>query len=203
VDRVLTKKGAVVELAIVTVGVLIALSFDGVRGWLDDRSRVAEARVNLTSELRDNNAAVENLLKTMADRRMELDHLREIAQLVRDGKPVSGEATLNFNIPTLTSASRSTAEITGAFALMDYGEVTPYTHVYSMQQKFERLLDEWMTKLQPVLSRVSLIDNPKPQALEVDLWLRDIGTLQTHVFFVGEYGQQLATAYRKLLAGER
>jgi hypothetical protein len=203
VDRVLTKKGAVVELAIVTVGVLIALSFDGVRGWMRERSLVAEARANLASELRDNRTAVEKLLETMPARKKELDRLAGISQLLRDGKPVQGEASLDFGIPTLTSASRSTAEITGAFGLMDYSQVTPYAHVYDMQQKFERLLDEWLTKLQPVISRVSLIEDPKPQATEVASWQRDIETLETHVFFVEEYARQLAAAYARVLAEER
>jgi hypothetical protein len=203
VDRVLTKKGAVVELAIVTAGVLIALSFDGVRGLMNDRSRVAEARINLAREIRDNKVSVENLLKTMPDRKKELERFREIGLVLRSGKPVQGEAGLDFGIPTLTSASRSTAEITGAFGLMDYGQVTPYAHVYSMQEKFERLLDEWLTKLQPVLTGVRLIEEPSPQAAKVDLWLRDIDTLETHVFFVGEYAQQLAAAYGKVLADER
>jgi hypothetical protein len=202
-DRVLTKKGAVVELAIVTVGVLIALSFDGVRGTLNDRSRVAEARANLASELRDNKTAIENLLETMPARKKELDRLREIARLLRDGKPVQGEAGLNFHVPTLTAASRSTAEITGAFGLMDYSEVTPYAHVYDMQQKFELLLDGWLTKLQPVLMRVPLIEEPKAQTAELDVWLHDIDTLETHLFFVEEYARQLADDYGKVLAREQ
>jgi hypothetical protein len=51
---VLTLKQAAVHLAIVTAGVLIALSFEGILEWSHHRSLVREAEANLTTELQVN-----------------------------------------------------------------------------------------------------------------------------------------------------
>jgi hypothetical protein len=60
VDRVLTRKGAVVELAIVTAGVLIALSFDGARppraaidAWIEVISRL-DSQIYLLDKFAEN-----------------------------------------------------------------------------------------------------------------------------------------------------
>jgi hypothetical protein len=50
----LTVREALVHLAIVTAGILIALSFDGMLKWRDHRSLVADTRERLESEIRSN-----------------------------------------------------------------------------------------------------------------------------------------------------
>ena len=78
-ESVLTKKGALVELMIVTVGVLIALSFDGARVWMREQSLVEDARANLTRELQANRTAVERFRTTIAERHKELTAMRQAA----------------------------------------------------------------------------------------------------------------------------
>jgi hypothetical protein len=199
-DRVLTKKGAVVELAIVTIGVLIALSFDGVRSWMRERSLVEQARSNLATELRANRVAVDGFIKTIPTREQELGHLRDIALTLLDGKPVSGSAELRIELPETSAAAYSSAQLTGAFGSMDYGEVSDYATVYGFQANVQELQKEILGQVQIVLSRTWLIDAPKPPSQEVELWRRDIDVLLARLFFLKQFAEQLSDAYVKVLA---
>jgi hypothetical protein len=199
-ERVLTKKGAIVELAIVTVGVLIALSFDGVRGWIRERSLIEEARTNLATELRGNRAAVEGFLKTIPTREQELDRLREIALAFLAGQPVSGSAALRIELPELGSAAYASAQLTGAFGSMDYGEVSDYATIYGFQSNVQELQRSLVKQVTIVLSRTWLIDEPKPSPQEVEFWRRDIDVLRSEIFFLKQFTEQLRDAYAKVLA---
>ena len=57
--KVLSLSGALVEVALITIGVLIALSFDSLSAWRSNRALVREARANLLNEIRDNRAELE------------------------------------------------------------------------------------------------------------------------------------------------
>lgn len=195
-ERVLTKKGAVVELAIVTVGVLIALSFDGARGWMRERSLVDEARANLATELRRNKTAVDRFLTTIPEREKELDTVQTIAEGLIAGRPVTiKHAALGFVLADISSAARTTAEITGAFSLMSYEEVGRYAAIYDHQARFGRMQDDFIARLTPVLSRVWLIESSAPPRAEAELWLRDIYSLGAHLLFVKQLGEQLSRGY--------
>ena len=47
-------KDALVHVGLITIGVLIALSFESISTWREHRALVREARENLASELSDN-----------------------------------------------------------------------------------------------------------------------------------------------------
>jgi hypothetical protein len=113
-----------VELLIVTTGILVALSVDGARRWIADRALLAEARSNLTTEIRENKQEVESFLKDIGRQRDRIVASREVLQLFIDGKKPKGvELSLGFNFPSISDTSRRTAQVTGAFALMSYAEV--------------------------------------------------------------------------------
>jgi hypothetical protein len=201
-DRVLTRKGAVVELAIVTVGVLIALSFDGVRGWMRERSLVDAARANLTTELGANKKAVEGFLKTIAARQQELDTVRGIGQTLMAGQPITlKEAALNFGFSDINTAAYSTAQLTGAFGLMDYEDVREYAATYALQARFADMQIDAVEMLRDVLSRTWVIEDEKPPLREVELWLQDINRLDAHLLFLGQFGSQLVEGYDNVLTG--
>jgi hypothetical protein len=71
---VLTWKQAAVHLAIVTAGVLIALSFEGVLESSHQRSLVREAKANLATELQANKNELERYMGKVAPMRDKLLH---------------------------------------------------------------------------------------------------------------------------------
>jgi hypothetical protein len=55
------------HLLIVTVGILIALSLEGLVEWRHHRALVEEARANIASEVRENQKGLDGLLKSIPD----------------------------------------------------------------------------------------------------------------------------------------
>ena len=78
---VLTLKQAAVHLAIVTAGVLIALSFEGVLQWSHHRALVREAKANLTTELQTNKKGLERFIGKIGPMRDKLFHAIDVVNL--------------------------------------------------------------------------------------------------------------------------
>jgi uncharacterized protein (DUF3084 family) len=83
---ILTVKEAAVHLAIVTAGILIALSLEGLREWREHRSLVNEARANLLSEIRDNRKEVAAAVGALEQVKTDLANASEVAQQVAEEK---------------------------------------------------------------------------------------------------------------------
>lgn len=154
---ILTIKEAVVHLSIVTAGILIALSLEGLVEWRHHRSLVAEARANLTSEITANRKRADELLRELPEMRQRLQHGLDVLKTVtaRDADAAAalfrldkGGIVYSYDLAELRVASRTTAEVTGAFGLMDYGEVREYAGVYDRQNLFDRTQEEaWKSAL--------------------------------------------------------
>jgi hypothetical protein len=200
-ERVLTRKGAIVELAIVTAGVLIALSFDGARGWMRERSLVEAARTNLTTELRANKTGIERFVATIPTRRQELATVRSIAEALLSGQPnPHRQATLEFQFADMASAAHSTAQLTGAFGLMEFEDVSTYAAIYDFQSRVAKSQNETLALLTRAISRVWIMDHAKPPLRDVELWLQDINALDAQLLLLEQFSAQLITGYEKVLA---
>ena len=160
---------AVVHLSLITVGVLIALSFEGIATWREHRALVREARANLASEIRDNLKELKNRLASIPKERQNLERADEAVRTVMAHKELKGEISLNFVTAELRDASRATAQITGAFALMDYDEVQKYASVYNLQAFYTHVRDTAFENLTKALGFTSLLAQPAsatPRELE-------------------------------------
>src|SRR6267154_938865 len=156
---ILTIKEAIVHLTIVTAGILIALSLEGLLEWRHHRALVAEARANLTSEITANRKRAGELIHELPEMRARLQHGLEVLKAFsashRNRDAVSGLFQLapggivyQYDLAELRAASRTTADVTGAFGLMDYGEVREYAGVYDRQDLFNKTQDEaWRSGL--------------------------------------------------------
>ncbi len=149
---VLTLKDGLIQLGLITVGILIALSLEGALERSHNRALVTEARHNLQSEIRNNQADVQVILKGLDAtlprflRAIEVvgnlsapENAKEAAELFQ----LSGERSLlsSYAAGSLNTASRTTAEISGAFAFMDYDEIRKYAEIYDAQALFSRAQD--------------------------------------------------------------
>jgi hypothetical protein len=125
------------ELFTVTLGVLIALSLDGLKGWLEDRRLVTTARVAIERELSDNLEEV-RIAAATADQRMEklTVALRLANDLIESETSTVTRVDLGFELAEVSSASFDTAGRNGALALMRYEEARTYSRIYQSQQRF-------------------------------------------------------------------
>ena len=127
------------QLTIITAGVLIALALDGAVAWLEHRKLVREATTNLRNEMAENVREVEGLFVNIVKERQNLEHADELAQMLLDQKKIENlTLELEFHGAELKDASRTTAEVTGAFGHMEYAEVERFAAVYGLQTAFNR-----------------------------------------------------------------
>ena len=194
-----------VHLALITVGVLIALSFEGVANWREHRALVREARLNLTNELRDNVKELSNRLQKLPEEKQNLEHALDVAQRLADRKKFeqlkgSMSVQLGFTTADLRSASRTTAEVTGAFGLMDYDEVKKYATVYGHQDLYMRFSSDAMQNLSRTLATVGIFEHPESaSAREFEDCKAQIRLALAGLITEEQLGQSLLKEYQSVL----
>jgi len=125
------------QLTTITIGVLIALSFDAVLRWSSDRSLVAEARATIALEIADNRRELDAHLASYDERVARIDDgLKLLAELEVGVEPTIHEVTLGMDLPSLNDTGWQTAGRTGAMGLMEYTEVQELAETYALQALF-------------------------------------------------------------------
>src|SRR3954447_18680438 len=76
------------HLAIITVGVCIALALEGIVSWADHRLLVREATANVIAELRTNRKELDSLFASLEQEKAQLEHADEVADLLLAHKPL-------------------------------------------------------------------------------------------------------------------
>jgi len=130
-------KDFLLQLLTITVGILIALTLDGLLGWIHDHRLVHEAEANLTTEVRENQAALSKGMQGLRTSEQQLTGMLALVhQLQQNRATPLKNATFSWTLTELHGTSWSTAGATGAIAHMEYAEVKRYTRVYDLQQQF-------------------------------------------------------------------
>jgi|SRR3954447_13269811 len=191
-----------VHLAIITIGVLIALSLEGCTEWMHHRSLVREARANIANELRDNKGEIDRQIAGISKMGNELNVALDVIEDLRaHGKTDAKSFSLTYQAAQLSTASRSTAEATGALGYMDYAEVKRYATVYDLQDQFvrqqERLFEDWV----PVLNATHQKKLEDLTPAELDDWKRQTLTAISYVQVESGFATALSKAYERALQG--
>lgn len=131
-----TLKKAIFEVAIVAVGVLLALVVDQARQSITNRSLADEARTALHAEIKENRVRLATKLALVHD---------VYGRLQRD--PALGPSLVaqgsNFQIE-MTDAAWTMAMQTGALRFLEPDERQALAYVYTSQDIYNRLLAEEM-----------------------------------------------------------
>jgi len=191
------------HLALVTMGVLIALSFEGIGTWREHRALVREARANILSELSDNHNELENRLKGIVVEQKNIDETIAVAQRLLETKQLKGSVQLGFETADLRDASRRTAEITGAFALMEYDEVKKYAELYSHQELFMRTQADAMRDLARTMGVLNLLKYAdRASVRELEQWQMDLRAVLGDLTVEEGLGKKLLKDYEHVLEGK-
>jgi hypothetical protein len=148
-SRIKSIKEFCVHLLTVIIGILIALSLDGLVEHRHHRSLLREARANIAAEIRQNQARLQKGLAAAPDAKAELKKTIDAVEARRRGSRAPWpDFNWSFALYPLASTAWSSAAGTGALGFMDYPEVQLYTRVYLSQDQFlavqQRTLDRWM-----------------------------------------------------------
>jgi hypothetical protein len=195
-----SRSGVLLELGIVTAGVLIALSVDTVRVWRTHQSLAAEARATMLSEVAQNKKVLDEALASLgATQKTYVRALRDARAKLNGRRGDSGDFNMSVNMAPLSSAAYTTAELTGALGYMNYDDVRRFADVYDAQRRFQSLqdqiaIDEWQVGT-PVL--FGDLSGARPQELEA--WTRGLEQLLAKLLTLRGFGEGLRLAYGGIL----
>jgi hypothetical protein len=126
-----------VHLAIVTVGILIALGLEQAVEWYHHRELANEARETILSELRNNKTTLDRQLTNFP--RFRADAVKAfhfISDYKAHGKTnIQWTGAFYYSAP-LRTTSWSTAQTLGSLALMPYAEVEKFATLYRAQEDY-------------------------------------------------------------------
>jgi hypothetical protein len=198
---ILSGKHLFVQLATITMGILIALSLEGLTGWFHHRALVREARANIESEIADNKKELDGVLGKVPESEQNLKQaLGLVTDLLTRKTTNIHSLTLSYVIAGLNATSRSTAEATGALGYMDYTEVKKYAAVYELQQQFLRLQDRLLEIWIPLLNATQEGDPAQANERELLEWRERILTCLSYLQTEASLGKSLSGEYAKVLA---
>ena len=197
-------KEFLLQLLTITIGIVIALTLDGLLGWTHDRQLVLVAEANLTTEVRQNQTAIS---KGMQDLRTSEEQLKGmlalVHQLQQDRAIPLNNVTFNWTLTELHATSWNTAGATGAIAHMEYAEVKRYTRVYDLQQEFMTIQNGAFGSVVSVQGLSTLLQKNMKKVSDSELVEaeRVIGLALAHARAVESTAGTLNDEYTKLLQG--
>jgi hypothetical protein len=200
---ILTFKEAIVHLSIVTVGILIALSLEGLVEYVHHRTVVREAREIMKSEIEANQ---KDLNLTMARIALQTEGLvkgiRIFSAMARGEKPkIEGlRWMLNYRTAELHSVGHSTAELMGAFAYMDYREVSRYAAIYDSQDRFVRGQSAALTEGISAFAWTEERDIPTAAPADLVAFVERLRQTLAAMTLARQFGGSLEKDYAKFLA---
>jgi hypothetical protein len=123
------------HLFTITIGLLIALSLEGLVDWQHNRHLVHEAEASLYGEIKSNAAGMDD---TIADLHKQQAVLKQDVAVLKvitktHEPPANSSLDITFHIRTFDNVSWRTAQSTGALALMPYGQAEEYSEIYGEQ----------------------------------------------------------------------
>jgi len=206
----ITLKEALTQLSIVTVGILIALSFEGMLTWWHHRELLRETRVKLQAEIRGDQESIQTVLKGMANAKTRFDralksagHLSSPDQAAQTAALFGmGKENLLYGVTYawLNTATFTTAQSSGALALMSYDEAIRYADAYDLQAVYVRMQDSAeRDAFSAALLGGALLESPSPA--EVEEARRQLRVAIAGLAIMENIATKLNELYSRALAG--
>ena len=150
---------ALVHIGIMTIGLFIALSLEGLIEYFHHKELVHQARENIRRELEDNHKAAQGNLSSLAQNgdkvKAGLVTLR-FMQAHPDAHDQSISYSLQFS--SLDDAAWRTARDTGALGYMSYDEVQRYAGIYGFQASISDRATDILTREAETLAPIMAHD---------------------------------------------
>jgi hypothetical protein len=192
-----------VQLATITVGLLIALGLEGSVEWLHHRHLMHQAEASLLTEIKSNAAGMSDRHKALTEQQAFL--LADIAVLrsviTHPDVPVHDSMTIRFNISKFENVSWLTAQNTGSIAYMPYELARQYSDIYALQADIDLQVKQAMRDV--IVSMGPFVgskdSDPVPAAEEAKLIKRNLETLLGQLFALDQQDQTMEAMYKRFL----
>ena len=189
-----------IQLVIVTLGVLIALFFQGFVDWRRDQTLLQEARATIRQEVQDNQRELDTEIASLAKRKASLENCLKLAdELLARGTTEITSIDLGLSFAELGVASWQSAVRTGALALMEYRDVQSLSKLYDAQALY---MAQQRRALEHVANALSCCtgDPTKAPRADIEAFRREVLALQASAFIEGQLAEQLSRAYKSTLS---
>lgn len=192
------------HLFTITIGLLIALSLEGLVEWQHHRHLVHEAEASLHAEIQNN---AKDLPGVIADLHKQQDSLKNDVNvlnfLIKNGKlPEHSRMTVNFTITSFDDVSWRTAQTTTALSYMPYSRAQEYANIYNTQAELftaeQQAARDAIVSLGPIASQGK--DEPDPTPEQGGAMKQKINVLQGQLLLVDALLNGLDQEYKKFLA---
>jgi len=191
-----------IQLITITAGVLIALSFEGLREAYHEHAVVREARDMLSREITDNRREVDNAISKLAEERQNIDNALKFAEARLAGKNAEiSQLTLNLVFADLSTASWVSAERTGALSYMSYAVVRGYSKVFGQQEIFAEQQRQLLQHLAGAFAILGAAggDPTKASLKDVEAFHSELLALNAGLYLIEQLGSALSETYRDSL----
>ena len=193
-------RGFLIEMVTITVGVLIALSFEGAREWNHNRSLANEARRNIVRELTDNKKAVDHDIESVPKRREQLDHALQFTDdVLKTGKTAVSKLELGFSYGDLSIAGWQTDEHTGALGHMPYDDVQRFASAYVLQNMYQEHERQSIADVSTATAAVVAGDPAKAARADLERFRITLLTMSADLLIEEQLARQLSDRYAKVL----
>jgi len=193
-------KDFVVQLVIVTAGVLIALLLQGLVDWQRGEALVREAQATIRQELEDNRREVEGEIAGLPKRKADLDNCLKFAEeLLATGNTKIESIDLGLSFAELSTAGWQSAERTGALTLMRYRDVQTLSKIYDLQGVYVAEQRRALDRVANALTGVATRDATKASRAELEAFRHEVLGLQASLFIEGQLSEGLKRSYDSTL----
>lgn len=127
-------RDALVHIGIMTIGLFIALSLEGMIEYFHHKELVHRARENIRRELQDNHKAAQENIASLKGNAGKVEASLATLRFMQ-AHPDAHNQTIAFSLEfsDLSDAAWRTARDTGALGYMSYDEVQRYAGIYGSQ----------------------------------------------------------------------
>ena len=192
------------HLLTITIGLLIALSLEGLVEWQHHRHLVHEAEASLSREIRSNARSLQATQDDIHKQQAALKHDAIILKgLIATGKlPPHSSMEINFKIHRFDEVSWKTAQTTGALSYMPYSAAQEFADIYNTQQELGASQDvaarDAILSLAPFANAEKTDPDPtRDQAIPLK---NRIDILQAQLLLVDALVTDLDGQYKRFLA---
>ncbi len=197
------KRDFFLHLFTITIGLLIALSLEGLVEWQHHRNLVHEAEAGLHTEIQNNSRGMQANLDDLHKQQANLAHdVVVLKYLIKTHKmPEHDSMEVTFHIQTFEAVSWKTAQNTGALAYMPYDRALEYSDLYSTQTELaeaeHQAARDAIISLAPFLNMTK--DDADPTQAEANALKDKIEILQGQLLLVDSFMKGLSEGYKKFL----
>jgi hypothetical protein len=191
------------HLLTITIGLLIALSLEGLVEWQHHRHLVHEAEASLHAEIEGNANGLQDILNDINKQQATLkSDVAVLDNIIKDPKSHKHQTmSIAFRFNKFDDVSWKTAQSTGALSYMSYDTAAKYASIYSLQEELEKAqlqgTRDAVTSIGPILN---VPDKADPTASEAQFMKEHLEVVQGQLIFIESLVEGLDAEYKKFLA---